>query len=64
MTNAFSGKRIRQDKAKLKKIRSRERRLRKIGLSVLSFAHPINWVEYFKIRNEYANKAKPKKAEV
>ncbi len=38
MTNAFSGKRIRQNSAKLQQIKRREKRLRRIGLSVVAFA--------------------------
>jgi len=37
-TNRFSGKNVRQDSVKLKNIKKRERRLKKIGLSVLFFA--------------------------
>jgi len=50
MANAFSGKRIRQDSAKLKALGKRERRLRKIGLSVLHFTQPMNWLQYFQTR--------------
>ncbi len=35
--NRFSGKRIRQNSAKLAQIKKRDRRLRKIGHSILEF---------------------------
>lgn len=53
MANAFAGKRVRQSSSKLKNIAKRERRLQKIGLSLLSFEQPrFPWAEYFKIRIE------------
>jgi hypothetical protein len=36
--NQFSGRRVRQNSAKLKQMRKRDRRLRKIGLSVVAFS--------------------------
>jgi hypothetical protein len=58
----FSGKRIRQNSEKLKQLKRREKRLRRLGLSVVLFDQAINWAQYFQARNEHrkslANKSK------
>jgi len=56
---AFSGKRVRQHSGKLEGIAKRERRLRKIGLSLLNFEPnaQMNWVSYFKTRTEARKKS-------
>lgn len=53
MNRPFTGKRIGQDSAKLAQLKRREKRLRRKGLSVLSFTDPkFPWIAYFKQRNE------------
>ena len=36
--NRFAGTRVRQDSSKLKAMRKRDKRLRKLGLSIVAFA--------------------------
>lgn len=51
--NAFQGKRIRQNEAKLAQMKRREKRLHRIGLSIINFNDPkFPWLAYFKQRNE------------
>lgn len=52
--NAYSGKRLQQNPGKVKQIKKREARLRKIGLSLLSFQQPFDWIGYFKTRKAAA----------
>lgn len=58
--NAYSGRRIRQHSGKVKGIKKRERRLRKIGLSLMSFAPNanMNWPAYFATRFLASEEAK------
>lgn len=49
---AYSGKRVRQNSTKLKQMSKRDRRLRKIGLSLKLFEYGFNAVEYFRTRQE------------
>lgn len=50
----FSGKRIRQDGGKARAIRKRDRRLQKIGLSVMAFTQKFPWFQYFATRKDNA----------
>lgn len=60
--NAFSGRRVRQDSAKVKQMQKREKRLRKIGLSVLSFPMENgSYIAYLKQRHEQREQAKEHK---
>lgn len=59
MTRAFQGKRIRQNQSKLAQMKRREKRLRRIGLSIVNFEDPkFPWLAYFKTRNEQRADAK------
>lgn len=53
MNNAFQGKRIRQNESKLAQMKRREKRLHRIGLSVINFTDKnFPWLDYFRTRNE------------
>lgn len=60
--NAFQGKRIRQNESKLAQMKRREKRLKRIGLSIVNFHDPkFPWLAYFKQRNEQRAARKAKK---